>query len=119
MKYTIDGPDRMIEVVGIHEGFDRTTVALLVHLPGADAKTAAMFGRHASKQWKKQPQYASFQFAEGAPVVKWDGKVLAFDDAESVKAATVGRLTSRAHNESGTMSRMWVVDTSVSLVDKE
>ena len=22
MKYTIDGPDRMIEVVGIHEGFD-------------------------------------------------------------------------------------------------
>ncbi len=111
MKYTIDGPDVKIDTLGL-SGVEQTTVALLVHLPSANARTAAMFGRHAAKVWKTQPKYAAFAFEDGAHVVRWNGKVLNFDTNESLKEASVGVLRSRrAVAEISAMGRWWTVDT--------
>jgi hypothetical protein len=93
MRYTIDGPDAKIDVLGL-SGVEQTTVALLVHLPSASRRTAAMFGRHAAKVWKTQPKYAAFAFEDGAHVVPWDGTVLNLT-SETLQEASVGVLRSR------------------------
>ena len=118
MRYTIDGPDAKIDVLGL-SGVEQTTVALLVHLPSASRRTAAMFGRHAAKVWKTQPKYAAFAFEDGAHVVRWDGKVLNLT-AESLKEASVGVLRSRrAVAEISAMGRWWTVDTEYQTISKE
>jgi hypothetical protein len=118
MRYTIDGPDAKIDVLGL-SGVEQTTVALLVHLPSASRRTAAMFGRHAAKVWKTQPKYAAFAFENGAHVVRWDGKVLNLT-AESLKEASVGVLRSRrAVAEISAMGRWWTVDTEYQPISKE
>lgn len=119
MKYTIDGPDHQIEALGL-SGFDRTPIALLVHLPSANARTAAMFGRHAAKVWEKQPKYAAFAFEDGAHVVRWDGKVLNLKDAAATKAVSIGTLRSRrVVGEISSLGKWWTVDTETKVVTKE
>jgi hypothetical protein len=112
MRYTIDGPDAKIDVLGL-SGVEQTTVALLVHLPSASRRTAAMFGRHAAKVWKTQPKYAAFAFESGAHVVRWDGKVLNLT-GEALKEASIGVLRSRAGAQS-----WWTVDTEYRTITKE
>ena len=110
MKYTIDGPDIKIDVLGL-SGVEQTTVALLVHLPSANARTAAMFGRHAAKVWKTQPEYAAFAFENGAHVVRWDGKVLNLANNAAIKAASIGTLRSqRVTGEISTIGKWWTID---------
>ena len=119
MKYTIDGPDIKIDVLGL-SGVEQTTVALLVHLPSANARTAAMFGRHAAKVWKTQPEYAAFAFEDGAHVVRWDGKVLNFDSNQSLKKASIGVLRSRrAVGEISATGKWWTVDAPTPVTKEE
>ena len=110
MKYTIDGPDIKIDVLGLSE-IEQTTVALLVHLPSANARTAAMFGRHAAKVWKTQPTYAAFAFEDGALVVRWDGKVSDFANSTAIKEASIGTLRlKRVSGEISTIDRWWTIE---------
>ena len=110
MRYTIDRPDIKIDVLGL-SGVEQTTVALLVHLPSANARTAAMFGRHAAKVWETQPEYAAFAFESGAHVVRWDGKVLNLPNNAAIKAASVGTLRSRrVTGEISSIGKWWTID---------
>ena len=111
MKYTIDGPDQAIDAT-VTGDFDVMKIALLVHLPGADARTAAMFGRHAAKTWLRQPQYATFEITDGAAVIRWDGKVVDIDTAEDLKTVIAGRL--KLHG-----TYQWALDTNAHLVDTD
>ena len=112
MRYTIDGPDAKIDVLGL-SGVEQTTVALLVHLPSASRRTAAMFGRHAAKVWKTQPKYAAFAFEDGAHVVRWDGKVLNLT-RDTLREASIGVLHSRR-----AIGTWWTVDTEYQPISKE
>ncbi len=119
MRYTIDGPDAQIDALGL-SGVEQTAIALLVHLPSASRRTAAMFGRHAAKVWKTQPKYAAFAFEDGAHVVPWGGKVLNFETAESLKEASVGVLRSRrVVGEISSLGRWWTVDAEYRPVSRE
>jgi hypothetical protein len=109
MKYTIDSPSLKIEVLGLPQPEQRI-VALLVHLPGANARTAAMFGRHAAKVWETQPEYAAFAFENGAHVVPWDGKVLDFPNSTAIKEASIGTLRSqRVTGEISAVGKWWTI----------
>jgi len=110
MKYTIDGPDQAIDATISGADYDLVKVAVLVHLPGADARTAAMFGRHAAKTWNHQPKYAASALTDGAPVIRWEGKVIDIRDAADLKALVVGRLKSYGVSQ-------WALDTDVRLVN--
>ena len=114
MRYTIEGPDRSIKVHGL--GGKVATVALLLHLPNASTRTAAMVGRYAAKRWTKQPEYACFDAKEGAGVVRWDGRLLTLDTAEQLDGVLVGVLKQQRVPGEALQRPVWVVNADASVL---
>jgi hypothetical protein len=113
MKYTIEGPEAALEAFVVSDGYEKTPVALLLHMPEATPKTAAMFGRYAAQTWDRQPRYACFSAEPGSVVIRWAGKTVDISNQKDLAKVIVGRLNS-AHipGEFGSLGRTWVVDTN-------
>jgi len=94
MKYTIESESEAIyATVKTHDGSRREIkIARLLHLPNANRRTAAMFGRHAENNWTEQPTYAAFSTRPGSPVIRWHGKVVDIttkDELENLQVGTI------------------------------
>ncbi len=108
MKYTIDGPEMAFEA---YIGGAKEHIAVLVHLPAASNKTAAMFGRYAAKTWLDQPEYACFEEKEGSRVIRWDNSTINIKSNKQLEALTVGHLKMRRiTGEISSYGKVWVVD---------
>ena len=118
MKYTIEGPDSSLEAFVVGDGYEKSPIATLLHLPDATAKTAAMFGRYAAKTWGKQPRYACFRAEPGAAVVWWSGETINIDSPEDLAEVFVGKLRlTHIAGEFGSYGKTWVVDTNAAVYD--
>jgi hypothetical protein len=120
VKYTIEGPDLALEAFVVSDGYEKSQVALLLHMPEATPRTAAMFGRYAAKTWDKQPRYACFTAEPGSIVIRWTGKAVDLSTQDDLARVMVGRLRS-AHipGEFGSFGRTWVVDTNAKVTADE
>ena len=118
MRYTIDGPDMALEAFEVGDGYEKSPIATLVHLPDASAKTAAMFGRHTAEAWDKQPKYAAFRAEPGASVIRWAGKTVNVSSPEDLAKVFVGKLRlTHIAGEFGSYGKTWVVDTNAKVYD--
>jgi len=120
MKYTIEGPDMALEAFVVGDGYEKSPIATLLHLPDASPKTAAMFGRYAVKTWDKQPRYACFSAEPGSIVIRWAGKAVDISNQDDLARVIVGRLRStHIPGEFGSFGRTWVVDTNAEVLADE
>lgn len=118
MQYTIEGPDSSLEAFVVCDGYEKSSIATLLHLPNATVKTAAMFGRYAAKTWDKQPRYACFRAEPGAAVVWWSGKTININSPEDLAAIYVGKLRlTHIPGEFVSYGKAWVVDTNAAVYD--
>ena len=120
MKYTIEGPDLALEAFVVGDGYEKSLVATLLHMPEATPKTAAMFGRYAAKTWDKQPRYACFSAEPGSIVIRWAGKAVDISNEGDLARVMVGRLRStHIPGEFGSFGKTWVVDTNAEVLADE
>jgi hypothetical protein len=118
MKYTIEGPEMALEAFVVGDGYEKSPIATLLHLPEATPKTAAMFGRYTAKTWDKQPKYAAFRAEPGAHVIRWTGKSVTIETPEDLAKVFVGRLRlTHISGEFGSLGKTWVVDTNAKVYD--
>jgi len=118
MKYTIEGPDMALEAFVVGDGYEKSPIATLLHLPEATPKTAAMFGRYTAETWDKQPRYATFRAEPGAAVIRWTGKSVTINSPEDLAEVFVGKLRlTHIAGEFGSYGKTWVVDTNAKVYD--
>ena len=118
MKYTIEGQETALQAFVVGDGYEKSPIATLLHLPDATAKTAAMFGRYAAKTWSKQPRYACFTAEPGAVVVRWSGKTITINSPEDLAKVYVGKLRStHITGEFGSFGKTSVVVTNAEVLD--